>query len=387
MGTGKSERLLSLDVLRGITIAGMICVNNPGSWGSIYPALKHASWNGCTPTDLVFPFFLFIVGVATTFSLTKRKERGDNQNELLKQVFRRSLTLFGLGLILNGFPFLTFTNGVELIDFSTFRIMGVLQRIAIVYFIASFLFLKMQTKNLAFTGGAILVLYWIVMTIIPVPGFGMPNLEAAPAGEASNLSAWFDKITLGTHVWKHSAPWDPEGLFSTIPAIATALFGILIGKLLKSDEDKAVKTVKIFVYGNFAMLAGYVIDMWIPINKSLWTSSYVLYTGGLASIFLAMCYWIIDVKGYKKWCIPFHVYGMNAITVFFASGIVGRLMYIFTVTNDAGKEVALKTYLYNTLFLSWMDPLNASLAWALSYIFIWLGLMWILYAKKIFIKV
>lgn len=382
----KSERLISLDVFRGITIAGMILVNNPGTWSAQYPALKHAAWNGCTPTDLIFPFFLFIVGVAITFSLTKRKERGDDHSDLIKQIFRRSLTLFGLGLILNSFPFFKFSDGIELMDFSTLRIMGVLQRIAIVYFVASWMFLKMNGKQLIYAGSAILIFYWLAMTIIPVPGFGMPDLSIRPEGTATNLAAWIDEIILGSHVWSNSAPWDPEGLFSTIPAIATALMGVLTGKLLRRDTDKINKTALLFIAGNFSMLAGYVFDMWFPINKSIWTSTYVLYTGGLALNFLAVSYWLIDIKGYKKWSKPFHVYGMNAITVFFLSGIIGRLFYIIKV-EDGEKLLTLKTFLFNNLFLSWLEPINASLLYAITYIFIWLGLMWILYAKKIFIKV
>ncbi|MBI9070568.1 MAG: DUF5009 domain-containing protein [Melioribacteraceae bacterium] len=385
MGT-KSERLLSLDVFRGITIAGMILVNNPGSWGDLYPAVAHASWNGCTPTDLIFPFFLFIVGVAITYSLSKRKERGDNHSEMIAQIFKRSLTLFGLGLILNGFPFFTWSDGFSFIDFSTFRIMGVLQRIAIVYFISSVLFLKVSTKSLTYIGSGILIFYWLVMNFIPVPGFGMPDLLSKPGEIATNLSAWFDRIILGSHVWSGSAPWDPEGLFSTIPAIGTTIIGILTGQWLRKDVESSVKVVWLFVAGNFLLLGGYVTDMWFPINKGIWTSTYVIFTGGWALIFLAMCYWLIDVKGYKAWAKPFHVYGMNAIAVFFLSGVIGRLMYMIKIPFN-GEPMGIKTIIYNNLYLSWLEPINASLAYALVYILIWLGLMWILYAKKIFIKV
>ncbi len=187
----KSERLLSLDVFRGITIAGMILVNNPGSWGNIYPALEHAKWNGVTPTDLIFPFFLFIVGVAITFSLTKRKERGDNQNKLMLQIFRRSIILFVLGLLMYGFP-----------DYPlhTQRIPGVLQRIAVCYFFASFIFLKANKKTIAYWAAAILLVYWGMMTLIPVPGVGTSSLEPS-----TNLGAWLDRIILGqSHLWSGS---------------------------------------------------------------------------------------------------------------------------------------------------------------------------------------
>lgn len=369
----KSGRLLSLDVFRGITIAGMILVNNPGSWSNIYPALQHAPWHGCTPTDLIFPFFLFIVGVAITYSLSKRKERGDDQKKLLLQIFRRTVILFGLGIILHGFPNF---------NFSEIRIPGVLQRIAIVYFFASLIFLKANIKVVAYISAAFLLIYWFLMAVIPVPGVGYPNLEPT-----TNLAAWLDRTLLEGHLWKSTKVWDPEGILSTIPAISTALFGVLTGHWLRRNMDEAKKVVWLFVFGNIALVLGIIWDVWFPLNKNIWTSSYVVYTAGLALHFLAMCYWLIDVKGYKWWTKPFVVYGLNAITVFFLSGIVGRLMILIKVTDSTGAEVALKTYLYESLFTPWLSPINASLAWAITYIVIWLGLMWILYAKKIFIKV
>lgn len=364
---------MSLDVFRGITIAGMILVNNPGSWGSVYAPLRHASWNGCTPTDLVFPFFLFIVGVAITLSLSKRKKRGDNQNQLLLNILRRSAILFLLGLILSGFPSF---------NFFTIRIPGVLQRIALVYFISSFIFLKSSLKVQIYLTFLFLLVYWFLMTFIPVPGIGEANLE-----KATNLGAWLDNLLLGGHLWSASKVWDPEGILSTMPAISTALLGILTGYWLQTKNDMTTKTVWLFVFGSFLMLAGYIFDGWFPMNKSLWTSSYVLYTGGLALNFLAICYWFIDVKKINWWVKPFQVYGMNAITVFFLSGIVGRLLYLIKFSNSSGTDTTLKEILYSNIFLSWLSPINASLAWAISYVLIWLGLMWILYQKKIFIKV
>lgn len=369
----KSERLMSLDVFRGITIAGMILVNNPGSWGSIYPALEHAEWNGCTPTDLVFPFFLFIVGVAITFSLSKRKERGDNQNKLLFQILRRGLMLFALGLIMAGFPNY---------NLSTIRIPGVLQRIAVVYVISSFIFLKSSIKTTVILSAILLILYWVIMTLIPVPGIGAGNLE-----KGTNIAAWLDQLILGNHVWSYSKPWDPEGILSTMPAIVTTLLGIITGHWLKSDKDTTQKTVWLLISGNLLIVLGYVWDMWFPLNKNLWSSSYVVYTAGLALNFLAICYWFIDILGYKKWAKPFQIYGLNAITVYFLSGIAARLLNMITITAADGKDVALKSFLYNTFFLSWLQPINASLVFALTYVLIWLGLMWILYARNIFIKV
>lgn len=369
----KSERLISLDVFRGLTIAGMILVNNPGSWDSVYPALEHATWNGVTPTDLIFPFFLFIVGIAITFSLSNRKERGDSQSKLMLQIFKRSAIIFLLGLLMAGFPEF---------NLSRIRIPGVLQRIAVVYLISSFIFLKMSTKNQAILATVILFLYWGIMTLIPVPGVGYANLEPS-----TNLGAWLDRLIFGKHIWYYSKTWDPEGLLSTLPAISTALLGILTGRWLRGPADKTTKTVWMFFWGIIGMLLGVIWDMWFPINKNLWTSSYVLYTAGMGLLFMAVCYWLIDVKGYKWWTKPFLVYGTNAITVYFLSGIAARWLYMPKVNDAAGHTLDLKVYLYNTLFASWLPAINASLAWAIVYVLFWLGVMWIFYYKKIFIKV
>ncbi len=373
MEVQKSQRLLSLDVFRGITIAGMILVNNPGSWSHIYPALEHASWNGVTPTDLIFPFFLFIVGVAITFSLTKRKERGDDQKKLILQIFRRGITLFVLGLIMYGFPYF---------HLDTQRIPGVLQRIAVCYMISSVIFLRASIKTIVYTAFAILAVYWGMMTLIPVPGVGSANLEPS-----TNLGAWLDRTVLGlSHLWSGSKTWDPEGILSTLPAISTTLLGIITGHWLKSKRDETTKVAWMFFFGNIGLVLGTIWDIWFPINKGLWTSSYVIFTAGMALQFLAMCYWLIDIKGYKKWTKPFVVYGMNAITVFFLSGIVGRLLSLIKVSSG-GESLTLKGYLYTSMFTWWLSPINASLAWAIVNVLFWLGILWILYVKKIFIKV
>lgn len=375
-----SERLLSLDVFRGITIMGMILVNNPGTWNAIYPQLEHAKWHGCTFTDLIFPFFLFIVGVAISYSLTKRKEQGGSMKALYLNILRRTIILFVLGLILAGFPFgLAFGHEFS---WSTLRIPGVLQRIAIVYMVSAFLFLLTSTKFQYWFTVFILLLYAAIMSFIPVPGIGYANFEPT-----TNLSAWLDRLILGSHIWSGSKFWDPEGILSTIPAVGSAMLGIFTGNLLRSQKDSATKTVYLYIASSVLMLAGWIWSFWFPLNKNIWTSSYVLWTAGLALNFLAFCYWFVDVKKITWWIKPFQVYGMNAITVFFLSGIVGRIMYMVKWTDASGNIVTIKSYLFDNFFLSWLDPINASLAWAIVYILVWLGLMWILYAKKIFIKV
>ena len=374
----KSERLLSLDVFRGITIAGMILVNNPGTWDAIYPPLEHTKWNGCTPTDIIFPFFLFIVGVAIPFALGKRIERGDSHTKIILQITRRSIILFLLGFLLHSFPFGLFGTDFSL---STVRIPGVLQRIAIVYFITSILYLKTSYKALINVGAALLIIYWLIMTLIPVPGVGYANLEPS-----TNLAAWLDRTLLGKHIWSESKFWDPEGILSTIPSITTSIIGILTGLWLKSDKDKTIKTIWLFVIGCLCMAAGYIWSAWFPLNKNLWTSSYVLYTGGLALLFLGICYWFIDIRNSKWWIKPFQIYGMNAITVYFLSELSSVILYLIKVPFN-GESISLNTYLFNNFLLKYFDPINASLLWAIIYVLVWLGIMWIFYRNKIFIKV
>lgn len=393
MSVKYSERLISLDVFRGLTIAGMILVNNPGSWNNVYPALQHAKWNGVTPTDYIFPFFLFIVGVAITISLTKRKESGLDQKKLVFQIIRRGLIIYAIGIFMAAWPFWNFAEN-KWIDFSTLRLVGVLPRIGVVYIITSLIFLIANIKTQAIIGVFLLLGYWAIMTLIPVPGYGSPNLDVPvlnnPAtGEifAPNIAGWLDQMILGNHMWKVTKVWDPEGLLSTLPAIATCLSGVMLGHWLRTKNDSSTKTAWIFVFGNFAILIGVVWDMWFPMNKSIWTSSYVMFTSGMALIFFGMCYWLIDVKGIKWWTKPFVVYGMNAITVFALSGLVAKTMGIIKVVNAVGEKISLNRYIYEQLFAPNFSPLNASLTWALTYVLIWLGLMWILYAKKIFIKV
>lgn len=381
----QSDRLLSLDIFRGLTIAGMILVNNPGDWGNIYPALEHAKWNGCTPTDLVFPFFLFIVGAAIKLSLSKRKERGDNQNKLILQIFRRSVFIFLIGIALTGFP--TY-------NFSTIRIPGVLQRIALVYFFTSFIYLKTNWKTQTLLAAIFLFVYWGLITLVPVPGFGAPdltrpiiidkltNIEIAP-----NLVAWIDNQLLTGHLWRQTKIWDPEGLLSTLPAISTGLLGILLGTFLKSNLDKSQKTAWIFFFGNIGLMTGIIWDMYFPMNKALWTSSYVIFTTGMALNVFGMCYWLADVKQIKWWTKPFVVYGTNAITVYVLSGMVSVMMSRIKWTNAIGDTVSLKSFMYNSFFTPFLSPINASLAWALFYVLFWLGIMWIFYKKNIFLKV
>jgi predicted acyltransferase len=362
------KRLISLDVLRGIAIAGMILVNNAGSWEYVYTPLGHAEWNGCTPTDLVFPFFLFMVGISVTLALGKRISAGTDTSGLVKKIIKRSALIFLIGMLLNGFPYY---------ELSTIRIPGVLQRIALVYLCCSLIFIRTTWMGQFRWAVSLLVGYWFVMNFIPVPGVGAPNLEPA-----TNLGAWLDNLLLGGHLWSHSKVWDPEGILSTIPAISTGLSGVLAGHLVKSDLSETRKVVWLFVTGAVCIGLALFWDLSFPINKSLWTSSYVLYTTGIAMQCLALCYWFIDVLGYKGWTTPWVAFGINALSAYILSGLLARFLGLIQIG-----EQSLKGWIFENMFLSWLGPYNASLAFAMVFLLILFVLSWQLYRKGVIIKV
>jgi predicted acyltransferase len=366
------QRLISLDVFRGMTIAGMILVNNPGSWEYAYAPLKHSVWNGCTPTDLVFPFFLFIVGVAITLSLSKRKERGDDKGKLVRKILFRTFLIFFVGLLLHAIP---------RFDLSTLRIPGVLQRIALVYGITSILFLYTSLRTQIAVAVSCLLGYWAMMTLIPVPGHGAPNLEPA-----TNLAAWMDNTLLRGHLWGQTKIWDPEGLLSTIPAVGTGVAGLMLGHWLRTANDAATKTAWTMVAGALAVVVGIFWDIWFPMNKALWTSSYVMYVGGLAAMFFGTIYWVVDAQRVTWFTKPFTVFGTNAIAAYVFAWLLEMAMWEINVTGAAGTPVPVGTYLYTTFFTPHFAPLNASLAWAVCQVLIALGAMWVLHARKIFIR-
>lgn len=378
-----ANRLISLDVFRGMTVAGMVLVNNPGTWSAIYDPLEHAAWNGITPTDYVFPFFLFIVGVAITLALGKRVEAGGVGGEIYLKIIKRAIVIFLLGLFLATFPFYNFTKG-EWLDVSTVRIMGVLQRIAVCYLCAALIFLHTNWKQQAIIAAAMLLIYWALMTLIPVPGCEVMTIH----DKACNLSAYLDRsILTENHIWKAGKVYDPEGLLSTLPAIATTLTGVLCGHWIRRKIDDNEKVSAMFFFGVALLAAGYVWQLVFPLNKSLWTSSYVVYTAGLALCFLGFCYWLIDIKGYRKWTKPFVIFGVNALALFVGSGLMAKLLGIIKVGEIDGKAVSLQQWIFNNLFLPLAAPINASLLYAVSFILVWLFLMWLLYRKGIYIKI
>jgi predicted acyltransferase len=367
----RNGRLLSLDVFRGITVAAMILVNNPGSWSTIYWPLAHAEWHGWTPTDLIFPFFLFIVGTAIPLAFGRRIASGGSKRELYLKIIRRTLIIFALGLFLAGFPYF---------PLSTIRIPGVLQRIAVCYLFASVIFLNTRVRTQIVIALGLLLGYWFVMTKLHAPGFAAGDLS-----KEGSVASYVDRVVFGPHIWEQGKVFDPEGILSTIPAIVTTMFGVLAGVWLRTDKSKYEKVSGLFVAGAICVVIGWAWHAFFPINKSLWTSSYVFFTAGMALEFLGLCYWLIDIKGHRAWTKPFVVFGVNAIVLFVGSGVMARLLGLIKVGQGDG--TSLHTWIYRNLFLSWAPPYRASLMFAICFILVWLGLLWILYSRKIFIKI
>jgi len=374
VGSGQSlipGRLVSLDAFRGITIAGMILVNNPGSWSYVYAPLRHAEWHGWTPTDLIFPFFLFIVGVSMTLSFAKQREKGLSERDLRLKVLKRALLIFALGLFLHAFP---------RFDLGTLRIFGVLQRIALAYLFASLITLRSGPTGQIRWAGGLLLFYWVVMKAVPVPGFGVGDLSME-----GNLAAWLDRTLFGEHLWRDL--YDPEGLLSTIPAVATVLLGVLTGRLIHSDRDRVDITNRLFVWGWGAILAGLIVSIWFPINKALWTSSYVLFTAGAAMQFLGVCYWLIEVKGIRRWAGTAIDFGMNPLAIFVGSGLLVKTLILIKVAGPEGGRTSLYAWLYQAVCVPLAGPMNGSLLFALGNVLFWLTVAAVLYRKRIFIKI
>jgi predicted acyltransferase len=380
--------MVSLDVFRGITIAAMILVNDPGSWSHIYPPLEHAEWNGWTPTDLIFPFFLFIVGVSMTLSFASRIARGATRASLAMHVVRRSALIFAMGLFLNGFPYF---------DFTAIRIMGVLQRIALCYLAVGLLYLATRRQDTGADGktrvransgviaAVVLILvggYWAVLTFVPVPGRGAGHL-----GKDDNLGAYIDRALMIGHLWSESVTWDPEGILSTFPAIATALLGILAGEWLRSDRRGSRKAWGLVIAGIPLMLAGQLLHPYFPINKNLWTSTFVLFTGGFAMLLLALCYWLVDLRGLRRWAAPFLVFGMNAILAYALAAIISELSTDVEFGGSHGRLQTLHGWLYGRYFVPHAGPANASLAFAVFFVVVILILLWPFYRKEIFVRI
>jgi predicted acyltransferase len=440
--TATSSRLVSLDAFRGLTIAGMVLVNNPGG-SPVYWPLAHAEWNGLTPTDWIFPFFLFIVGVSISIALGKRVAVRPDASTY-GRIVSRSASIYLAGAAISIIPFFQFQattapdplkmliwlvlagalfflllrnypvaaalcvvallglaglslagHDVVPYDYGRLRIFGVLQRIAVCYLVTSLVFLHTTWRQQVGLAVVLLLGYWAVMTLIPVPGCEVTSVS----DKACNLAAYLDRLILTeNHIWRGGKVYDPEGLLSTIPAIVTTISGVLTGTWLAAGpsaggvlagatEGRTRKVTGLIVAGVVLLALGLVWNRWFPMNKSLWTSSYVLATTGLALMTLGLCYWLIEIRGYRRWAKPLVIFGTNALALFVFSGIFARMIAAYRVPGADGQLVSVHRWLMQQVFLLIARPIDASLMFAVSFILFWLFLMWLLYRKQIYIKV
>ncbi len=368
LSSGQGNRLLSLDILRGITMAAMILVNDPGIEGHNYAPLEHAAWNGITPTDFIFPSFIFMVGISVVLSCSKQLQQGVSKKLILRKVFKRAVILFLLGLFLSILPSF---------DLSMLRIPGVLQRISIVFFYCALLYLftglTFQIRLAAF----ILIAYFLVMTLVPVPGYGYAILEPG-----KNLAAWLDAIVMPGRMWQGT--WDPEGVLSTFPAIVTGITGMFAGHLLLSNKSAERKIIWLFFAGFISFAVANAWNWFFPINKNLWTSSFVTYMAGLDCMMLACLYFFVDVLGLKKWATFAVVFGSNAIAAYLTSEFVYDIVYY---KFGAGEGTSLNDIIINAVTPSGLPLELISLMWAILYVAVCFIPVYILYKKKIFLKI
>lgn len=373
-----SKRFLALDIFRGMTIAGMVLVNTPGSWRYVFSPLKHAPWNGCTPTDLVFPFFLFAVGNALAFSMTKYQALGTG--EVLKKVFTRSALIFIIGFFLLWFPFVRWSDG-ELVfrSVDTLRIMGVLQRIALAYLGGALIVHFFKPAKAFAIAGLLLLGYWAILLTfgdLTLEGNAVLKLDRLILGEQHMYRGYYSTV-LG-----HNIPFDPEGLLSTIPAIASVIFGFLVGKFLRTRGNSYETTSWLFVGGLISIFIGLWWDLVFPINKPIWSSSYVLYTTGLATVILSMIIFVTDLKQRQSWTRPFVLFGRNPLLLYILSGVIVKINSLIRI-GDTSVHGGLYRYFFQPLAGNYMG----SLLFAIFHVLIILAIAWWLDRKKIYFRV
>jgi predicted acyltransferase len=368
---GARVRLLSLDVFRGVAVAGMILVNHPGDPQEVWPQLAHAPWNGWTAADLVFPAFLFIVGVAIALSLAPWKRPEVRRAPIVRRIVMRTVALFGLGLLLNAFP---------AFHLATLRIPGVLQRIAVCYLLASLAFLTLDVPGHVVLLVTLLGTYWVLMTRVPVPGSGAGVLEPG-----ADLAAWLDRLTLNGHLGRGT--WDPEGLLSTLPALASTLMGVLAGHWVRGARTVAAKSVGLVVAGLAGVVVGECLGRWFPINKNLWTSSFAVVTGGMSALLFGMTSWVVDVKRHRRLAMPFLVFGRNPIALYVLATLVAKVLDTVVVAGADGTTTSLREMAYRLAFASWAGPVAGSFLFSLAFVAVWLLPMAILYRRSVFIRV
>lgn len=357
----QQQRLFALDVFRGIIIAAMILVNFPGSWKAIYAPLKHAKWEGLTPTDFIFPFFIFIVGVSIALAYTKQLATGKNHKQLVLKTIWRSAKIFSLGVALRVLPTL---------DFTRIQLPGVLQRIALVFLVCALLFLFSNWKNQLYIGIGILVVYWISMISISVPGFGAGVLEPG-----KNLANWLDGLLIPASLLNKKG-FDAEGILSTLPAIVTGISGLLAGRIILNHHNRERQILNLFLIGTMLILSGYVWSWFFPIIKKIWTSSFVLVTSGWAFIIFALLIWLVDIRGIRKGTKPWIVFGSNAIAIFVLADVF-ETIFIWS---------GLRIGIYSGLHDLGMYAKSASLVWAVFSVAVCYLAGYLMYVKKIFIK-
>jgi predicted acyltransferase len=360
--TGAPVRLLSLDAFRGLTMLFMVLVNNGGGPISYRP-LQHSDWNGWTMTDTVFPSFLWIAGVAITLALGRRLEAGEARGKLLKIVFRRAVIIYVLGLLVYAFPHFSLSHQ---------RLLGVLQRIAICYLAASIIYLYCGVRAQIIWIISLFAVYWAMMAFIDVPGYGPGNLTVE-----GNFAHYIDRIVLGTHNYAQTKTWDPEGIVSTLPAIGTALLGVMAGHILRLPIPLALRRNRLLIAGGFLIALGLIWNLKLPINKKLWTDSFATFMAGLDFVVLAAFVWLVDERGIRKWIKPLTITGMNAITVYLASEFLSEFL-------DA---TPLHREIYSRVFAPIASPMNASLLWALSFTLLMYLLAWFLYWRRWFLRI
>jgi predicted acyltransferase len=365
--TEPQQRITALDIFRGVTIAFMVLVNTPGTGDAVYAPLEHAEWNGWTPTDVVFPSFVWIVGVAMTLALGRKLAHGVSKADLFKQAAKRAAILFVLGLIGYSFP---------IPDPATFRILGVLQRIAICYLAATGIYLTTSLRGQIAWIVGLLGGYWLLMAFAPVPGVGSGYLDVE-----RNFAHYIDRIVLGSHNYVNTKTWDPEGIVSTLPAIATCLMGILAGHLLAQKWTLGRRIQWLLAAGVVLIALAYAGNPWLPINKKLWTSTFVLLMAGIDCLLFAVFLWVCDVKGQSKWFKPFLILGMNSIVVYMASELLD------TIFNKIPMgATTMRVWLYQTFFAPLASPHNASLLYAIAYVLLMFVIAWALWRKRIFMR-
>lgn len=396
--TAPSSRVLSVDVLRGITIAFMILVNDAGDSAHVYTQLEHAAWNGCTLTDLVFPTFLFVVGISIILSLYSRLQRGATRRELAIHTVRRAATIFIVAMLINLIPYFRFTH---------LRIFGVLTRIAVCYLIAGLICLVTQrARTLLAITAALLVSYWLLMRFVPVPGFGVPTHDIPLLDPDRNLAAWIDRginafLQRTIHTGRlYEGTRDPEGLLSTIPAIGTTLLGAVAGLWLRKADGKSALITRtqcamgLLLFGLLGIASGLLWNLWFPLNKKLWTSSYVLFAAGCALLGLAVCYWLIDIRrfnetkfgGWLTW--PWLVFGSNAIVAYTVAALVEKTLFLIHTSSlgPTGKPLTGWGWIYWHIFARNGSTDMTSAAFAFAFVLVCFIPNWILWRKRIFVK-